>query len=156
MIAQAGWRLVYGAGKVGFMGEVARAAGATTMGVIPTHLMGAEQGRADLSTLVITQNMHQRRKVMFMNADAIVLVPGGAGSLDELFEMLTRAQIGLHARPILLLNRDGDREPLIALPDHGVERCFAAPLMLGLFAVMPDVASFKNVLKEDTQTRTAG
>jgi len=142
MIAQNGWRLIYGAGDVGLMGEVARAAlaaGAATLGVIPAHLMRAEQGRRDLATLVVTQTMHERKKVMFMNADAIVLLPGGAGSLDEFFEVLTWAQIGLHAKPILLVNADGYWQPLIALLDHVVERGFAAPSMRDLYEVVPDV-----------------
>ena len=85
-IAERGWRLVYGAGDVGLMGEVARAAkmaGAATMGVIPTHLMGKEQARRDLSQLVITQDMHERKKVMFMNSDAIVVVAGGGARRAE-------------------------------------------------------------------------
>ena len=153
LIGRQGWRLVYGAGDVGLMGEVARAAmaaGAATMGVIPTHLIGAEQanrsadhsaGRADPPTPVITQTMHERKKVMFMNADAVVLLPGGAGSLDEFFEVLTWAQIGLHAKPILLFNNDGYWAPLIALLDHVVDQGFAARSMLNLFTVVPDIAA---------------
>jgi uncharacterized protein (TIGR00730 family) len=82
-LAGQGWRLVYGAGDVGLMGETARAAqaaGPQAMGVIPIHLMGREQGKRDLSTFVVTENMHERKKVMFMNSDAIVVLPGGAGS----------------------------------------------------------------------------
>ncbi len=151
MIAVQGWRLVYGAGDVGLMGEVARAAiaaGAPTMGVIPTHLMSAEQARRDGATLVITQTMHERKKVMFMNADAIVVLPGGAGSLDEFFEVLTWAQIGLHGKPIFLLNSDGYWQPLIALLDHIVDQGFAAPTMRGLFAVVPDVATLTDALRK--------
>lgn len=150
MIAHLGWRLVYGAGDVGLMGEVARAAIAAqgvTMGVIPTHLMGAERNRSDLSTLVITQTMHERKKVVFMNADAIVLLPGGAGSLDEFFEVLTWAQIGLHSKPILLLNSNGFWQPLIALLDHVVDQGFASASMLGLFTVVPDVTALAAALQ---------
>ena len=110
MIAALGWRLVYGAGDVGLMGEVARAAqsaGAATFGVIPTHLMKAEAGKRNLTQFVITEDMHERKKVMFMNSDAIVVLPGGAGSLDEFFEVLTWAILGLHAKPIYLLDNDG-------------------------------------------------
>ena len=102
MLATEGWRLVYGAGDVGLMGAVAlsaQAAGGRTFGVIPTHLMGAEQGKRDLGTLVITEDMHERKKVMHMNSDVIVILPGGAGSLDEFFEVLTWRQLGLHAIP---------------------------------------------------------
>ncbi len=110
MLARNGWRLVYGAGDVGLMGEVARAAmaeGGATMGVIPIHLIAREQGRRDLAQFVVTEDMHERKKVMFMNSDAVVVLPGGAGSLDEFFEVLTWAQLGLHRKPVLLLDADG-------------------------------------------------
>lgn len=127
-IASKGWRLVYGAGDVGIMGEVARAAqeaGATTMGVIPTILMQREVGKRDLSQLVITEDMHERKKVMFMNSDAVIVLPGGAGTLDEFFEVLTWRQIGLHKKPIFLLNTDGYWNPLIQLMKHVVAQGFA-------------------------------
>ena len=149
-IARHGWRLVYGAGDVGLMGEVARsaqAAGAATFGVIPTHLMKAEVGKRDLSTLVITEDMHERKKVMFMNSDAVVVLPGGAGSLDEFFEVLTWAQIGLHRKPIFLLSTDGYWQPLIALLDHIVDQGFADASMKGLFWLVPDVTELESALR---------
>lgn len=127
-IAANGWRLVYGAGDVGLMGEVARAAqdaGAATMGVIPTHLMKREVGKRDLTQLVITEDMHERKKVMFMNSDAVVVLPGGAGTLDEFYEVLTWRQIGLHQKPIFLLNTDGYWNPLMQLMKHVVSQGFA-------------------------------
>lgn len=127
-IAKHGWRLVYGAGDVGLMGEVARAAqeaGAATMGVIPTLLMNREVGKRDLTQLVITEDMHERKKVMFMNSDAIVVLPGGAGTLDEFYEVLTWRQIGLHKKPIFLLNTDGYWAPLMQLMKHVVDQGFA-------------------------------
>lgn len=127
-IADEGWRLVYGAGDVGLMGSVARAAqaaGAETFGVIPVHLMSQEIGKRDLSTFVVTENMHERKKVMFMNSDAIVVLPGGAGSLDEFFEVLTWKQIGLHEKPIFLLSTDGYWQPLEELIEHVTEEGFA-------------------------------
>ena len=148
-IARNGWRLVYGAGDVGLMGEVARAAigeGAASLGVIPTHLLAREQGKRDLSTLVITEDMHERKKVMFMNSDAVVVLPGGAGSLDEFFEVLTWAQIGLHGKPIFLLDIDGYWQPLLALIDHIVTEGFAAPSLRGLFATVPDVPALEAAL----------
>ena len=108
--AENGWRLVYGAGDVGLMGTVARAAqdaGADTFGVIPQHLVDWEVGKTDLTTYIVTETMHERKKVMFMNCDAVVVLPGGAGSLDELFEALTWRQLGLHEKPIFLLNTNG-------------------------------------------------
>lgn len=121
-------RLVYGAGDVGLMGAVARAAqegGAETFGVIPTHLLDREVGKTDLNTFVITETMHERKKVMFMNADAVVVLPGGAGSLDEFFEVLTWRQLGLHDKPIFLLNTNGYWDPLRGLMDHIVAQGFA-------------------------------
>lgn len=128
-IADEGWRLVYGAGDVGIMGAVANAAvkgGAATMGVIPTHLLHSEAPR-DLfgSDRVITETMHERKKVMFMNSDAVAVLPGGAGSLDEFFEVLTWAQLGLHTKPIFLVDIDGYWQPLLALLDHVVDQGFA-------------------------------
>jgi hypothetical protein len=142
LLAQDGWRLVYGAGDVGLMGEVARAAKAAngaTMGVIPVHLMGREQGKRDLDQFVVTENMHERKKVMFMNSDAIVLLPGGAGSLDEFFEVLTWRQIGLHQKPILLLDVENYWQPLISLMDHVIAQGFADESLRDYFSVVPDV-----------------
>ncbi len=151
MIAEAGWRLVYGAGDVGLMGEVARAAqgaGARTLGVIPTHLLSREMGKRDLTSFVITEDMHERKKVMFMNSDAIVVLPGGAGSLDEFFEVLTWAQIGLHGKPIFLLNVAGYWTPLAALIDHVVTEGFADPSILTLFRLVDDVGDLSAALHD--------
>lgn len=129
-IARQDWRLVYGAGDVGLMGEVARAAqGADgdTFGVIPRHLVDLEVGKTDLTRYVVTETMHERKKVMIMNADAVVVLPGGAGSLDELFEALTWRQLGLHGKPIVVLNTQGYWTPLRALLDHVIDQGFADP-----------------------------
>ena len=144
-IATAGWRLVYGAGDVGLMGDVARAAqksGAPTLGVIPVHLLNMEVGKRDLTTFVITETMHERKKVMFMNADAIALLPGGAGSLDEFFEVLTWAQIGLHRKPIWLINVAGYWQPLLALLDHVIAEGFADATLRSYFTVLNSVDAF--------------
>ena len=149
-IAANGWRLVYGAGDVGLMGEVARAAiegGARTLGVIPTHLMAREKGKRDLTNLVITEDMHERKKVMFMNSDAIVVLPGGAGSLDEFFEVLTWRQIGLHKKPIYLLDTDGYWQPLIALMDHVIAQGFAEEAMRSYFITVADVSALEASLR---------
>lgn len=133
-----GWRLVYGAGDVGLMGTVAKAAqdaGAPTFGVIPQHLVDREIGKYDLDAYVVTETMHERKKVMFMNADAIVVLPGGAGSLDEFFEVLTWAQIGLHRKPILLVNVGSYWNPLIDLIKHTVDNGFAGESVMSLFSV---------------------
>lgn len=128
LIAARRWRLVYGAGDVGLMGEVARAAqqaGGTTFGVIPRHLVDREVGKSDLTTYVVTETMHERKKVMIMNADAVVVLPGGAGSLDELFEVLTWRQLGLHEKPIVIQNTQGYWDRLRDLVDHTITQGFA-------------------------------
>lgn len=141
-IAAENWRLVYGAGDVGLMGVVARsaqAAGAQTFGVIPEHLMKWEVGKRDLSQFIVTENMHERKKVMFMNSDAVVVLPGGAGSLDEFFEVLTWRQLELHARPIILVNTDGYWGPLVDLLQHVVDQGLAAASMLEFVTVVDNV-----------------
>ncbi len=148
-IARNGWRLVYGAGDVGLMGEVARTAvakGAATLGVIPQHLLGREQGKRDLSTLIVTEDMHERKKVMFMNSDAVVVRPGGAGSLDEFFEVLTWAQIGLHGKPVFLVDVDGYWQPLIALIEHVIAEGFADASLRGHFTVSSGVPALEAAL----------
>jgi uncharacterized protein (TIGR00730 family) len=149
VIAKSGCRLVFGAGDVGLMGEVATAAiaaGAPTLGVIPIHLLNRERKKRDMTNIVVTEDMHERKKVMFMNSDAVVVLPGGAGSLDEFFEVLTWAQIGLHQKPIYLLDVGGYWQPLIALLAHIVDDGFADRSMLGLFTALPDVAALETRL----------
>lgn len=131
-LAEHNLRLVYGAGDVGLMGTVARAAqaaGGETFGAIPQHLERREVGKSDLSTYVVTETMHERKKVMLYNADAVVLLPGGAGSLDELFEVLTWRQLGLHDKPIVVLNTDGYWDKLQALLDHVIDQGFADDIL---------------------------
>jgi len=149
LLARRGWRLVYGAGDIGLMGEVARAtqsAGGKTFGVIPTHLMQGEVARRDLDALVITETMHERKTVMFANSHAIVVLPGGAGTLDEFFEVLTWAQIGLHAKPVVLLDQGGFWQPLLALLDHLVVQGFAAASLRDLVTVAADVPALDAAL----------
>ncbi len=149
LIAQHGWRLVYGAGDIGIMGEVARAAqgaGAATFGVIPAHLLNIEIGKQDLGALVITETMHERKKVMFANSDAIVVLPGGAGSLDEFFEVLTWRQLGLHQKPIFLLDINGYWGPLTALIDHVISQGFAEASLRSFFQRTETVTELQEAL----------
>ncbi|MAC80774.1 MAG: TIGR00730 family Rossman fold protein [Rhodobacteraceae bacterium] len=151
-LADEGWRLVYGAGDVGLMGEVARAAqaaGGETFGVIPTHLMSMEVGKTDLTSFVITETMHERKKVMLMNADAVVLLPGGAGSLDEVFEALTWRQLGLHAKPIVVLNTDGYWTPLLELVDHVIAHEFAGPTLKGFLLSADTPEAVMEILRRE-------
>ena len=152
------WRLVYGAGDLGLMGEVARAAqaaGAPTMGVVPTHLLTREMAKRDLGQFVITEDMHERKKVMFMNSDLIAVLPGGAGSLDEFFEVLTWAQIGLHRKPIFLLDTEGYWQPLIGLLAHIVAEGFADPSLLAQVTVLAEVPALIEALRRAFQAQQA-
>ncbi|MDF3413325.1 TIGR00730 family Rossman fold protein [Sulfitobacter sp. M57] len=138
-IAAAELRLVYGAGDVGLMGTVARsvqAAGGDTFGVIPQHLVDWEVGKTDLTRYVVTETMHERKKVMFMNCDAVVVLPGGAGSLDELFEVLTWRQLGLHAKPIYVINTNGYWSKLMDTITHVVDNGFADASLLDFITVV--------------------
>ena len=150
-LAENGWRLVYGAGDVGLMGTVARAAqdaGAETFGVIPQHLVDWEVGKTDLTTYIVTETMHERKKVMFMNCDAVVVMPGGAGSLDELFEVVTWRQLGLHDKPIYLLNTNDYWDPLIVLIKHVITQGFADASLLDYITVVPDAAAKTLALRD--------
>ena len=138
-LAERNWRLVYGAGDVGIMGRVAQSVQqhrADTLGVIPTHLMQQEIAKTNLTNLIVTENMHERKKVMFMNSDAVVVLPGGAGSLDEFFEVLTWAQIGLHKKPIVLVNTVQYWTPLKVLVEHVISEGFADASLRSLFDVV--------------------
>jgi uncharacterized protein (TIGR00730 family) len=156
MLARNGWRLVYGAGDVGLMGavaEAAMAAGAATLGVIPTHLLGRERPQyekteRDMARTVVTEDMHARKKLMFTNSDAVVVLPGGAGSLDEFFEVLTWAQIGLHSKPILLLDVEGYWQPLLGLVDHVIAEGFADASLLRHFQAVPDITRLEEKLTQ--------
>jgi uncharacterized protein (TIGR00730 family) len=138
LFAQNKMRLVYGAGDVGLMGAIADAtmdAGGEVMGVIPEHLFSREVGKSNITTYVVTENMHERKKVMFMNADASVILPGGAGTLDEFFEVLTWRQIGIHTKPIFVLNVDGYWDGLSTLIQHQIDHGFADASILSYFEV---------------------
>ncbi len=154
-LAKNNWRLVYGAGDVGIMGAVANAtqtAGGQTFGVIPQHLVDWEVAKRDLDHLIVTDDMHTRKKLMFTNSDAVVVLPGGAGSLDEFFEVLTWAQLKLHSKPILLVNIQGYWDPLIALVDHVVDQSFADASLKNLFQVCTSVEDTVETLRSSLKT----
>lgn len=151
-LAGEGWRLVYGAGDVGLMGAVARAAqdaGGDTFGVIPVHLMAREIAKRDLGRFIVTENMHERKKVMYMNSDAIAVLPGGAGTLDEFFEVFTWRQLMLHAKPIYLLNTDGYWDPLIALIDQVIDQGFADASLRDFYTAFDTVPEMMEALRTE-------
>ncbi len=138
-VARAGLRLVYGAGDRGLMGEAARAAqagGAPVMGFIPRCLVEREMARREIDHLVITETMHERKALMLANADAVVALAGGPGTLDELIEALTWASLGLHAKPVLLVNAGGYWDPLLALFERMEAEGFLHRPIPGLLTVV--------------------
>ncbi|WP_299843580.1 TIGR00730 family Rossman fold protein [uncultured Roseovarius sp.] len=151
MLAGNGWRLVYGAGDIGLMGATARAAqeaGGKTFGVIPEHLMATEIGKADLSELIVTATMHERKELMFKNSNAIIVLPGGAGTLDEFFEVLTWRQLGLHDKPIFLLNTEDFWQPLIQMLGHLIAEGFAEAALLDYVQVVGSVKELSGALRK--------
>ena len=121
LMAERGIELIYGGGSVGLMGEIADAVmecGGRVTGVIPDFLYQREVGHDGLSELIIVDSMHTRKRLMFERCDAIITLPGGFGTMEELFEMLTWAQLHLHQKPIGLLNVEGFYDHLIALVNH--------------------------------------
>ncbi len=120
-LAEAGIGLVYGGGSLGLMGEVARAtlsAGGRVTGIIPAFLSDREQMLRDVHELVVTEDMHQRKMLMFQKSDAFVALPGGIGTLEELVEQLTWSQLGQHQKPVILANIDGFWTPFLNLLEH--------------------------------------
>ncbi|HEU4460326.1 MAG TPA: TIGR00730 family Rossman fold protein [Methylibium sp.] len=127
LIGERGWAMVYGGGRVGLMGEAADAAlsaGAEVVGVLPHALAAREVGHLGLTRLELVDSMHLRKQRMAELSDAFVALPGGIGTMDELFEIWTWRQLGLHAKPIGLLDVDGYYEPLLAMLRSMVERDF--------------------------------
>src|SRR5215471_18265386 len=123
--------LVYGGGKVGLMGKVADtvlAAGGEVIGVIPQSLMRREIAHAGLTDLRVVDSMHQRKALMAELSDAFIALPGGFGTFEELCEIVTWAQLGLHAKPCGVLNVEGYYDQLLGLFDHGVEEKFLHPV----------------------------
>lgn len=121
LLADAGIGLVYGGGGLGLMGEVARSAlahGGHVTGIIPTFLSDKERMLRDVQELIVVEDMHQRKKLMFDRSDAFVALPGGIGTLEELVEQLTWAQLGQHTKPVVLLNVDGFWAPFLELMSH--------------------------------------
>ena len=120
-LADNGLRLVYGGGSLGLMGEVARATlggGGKVTGIIPDFLGAREMMLKDVDELIVVENMHVRKQLMFDRADAFVALPGGIGTLEELVEQLTWSQLGRHAKPIVVANIEGFWDPFLKLLEH--------------------------------------
>jgi len=125
-------RLVYGGGSIGLMGALATSVldhGGTVTGIIPDFLTSRENALTRVQELVVTPDMHERKRLMFERSDAFVALPGGVGTLEELVEQLTWKQLGRHTKPILLANVDGFWEPLLALLAHMRATQFIRPTL---------------------------
>jgi uncharacterized protein (TIGR00730 family) len=121
ILAENGIRLVYGGGSIGLMGALAGAVidhGGAATGIIPEFLTTKERPRRLAQEQIITRDMHERKRTMFERADAFVALPGGLGTLEELVEQMTWAQLGRHKKPILIANINGFWDPLLTLIDH--------------------------------------
>lgn len=139
LIARRDVRLIYGGGAIGLMGVLADSVlsrGGAVVGVIPDFLMKWEVGHVALSDLVITRTMHDRKTRMFQMADGFVVLPGGLGTLDEAFEIITWKQLRLHDKPIVVLDVGGYWTALVALIDRVISSGFANPAVTGLFTVV--------------------
>jgi uncharacterized protein (TIGR00730 family) len=140
-IGQHGGRLVYGGGNNGLMGHVASAtlaAGGTVLGVIPQALVDKEVAKLDCTELIIVSSMHERKALMAEQADAFLSIPGGIGTMEELFEIWSWRQLGYHNKPLGLLNVDGCYDHLLAFLRHSVSIGMVAPFQMELLAVDTD------------------
>jgi len=161
LLGERGIRVVYGGGRVGLMGLVADAAlekGGEVIGVIPRHIAEFEVAHRTLTALHVVETMHQRKSMMADLSQAFIVLPGGLGTLDEAFEILTWKQLGLHNHPVLIVNIGGYWDPLIALIRHAAEQGFVRPQHARLFQ---EVAGVKEVLpalaaRTETPIMTSG
>ena len=134
--------LVYGGGGIGIMGTIARTVldqGGRVTGIIPDFLNEAEIPLKEVTELIVTTSMHERKQLMFERSGAFVALPGGIGTLEEIVEMMTWAQLGRHDYPIVLANIDGFWDPLIELLDHMIQAEFASSNVRGIYAVVDRV-----------------
>jgi uncharacterized protein (TIGR00730 family) len=144
LLAREGTTLVYGGGHVGLMGILADAVlanGGKVVGVIPRALWDREVGHRNLTELHVVETMHERKAMMASLADAFVALPGGLGTLEEIFEVWTWAQLGIHDKPVGFLDVDGFYAPLLAFLDHGVDAGFVRAPHRAMAIVDADGAS---------------
>lgn len=154
LLARRGVAVVYGGGHVGMMGALADsalAAGGKVVGVIPEHLMRPEVAHQGLTELLIVDSMHTRKRTMASRADAFVVLPGGYGTFEEMFEMVTWRQLRLHDKPVGLVNVDGYFDHLLAFLHHAEQQEFIRPQHRHLLHVESSVSTLI-----DRLTRQAG
>jgi len=150
LLARRGWTVVYGGGHVGMMGALADsalAAGGRVVGVIPEHLMRPEVAHQGLTELLVVDSMHTRKRIMAGRSDAFIVLPGGYGTFEEMFEMVTWRQLELHGKPVGLANVDGYFDHLLAFLRHAAEQQFIRPQHRGLLSVEASVPALLDSLQ---------
>ncbi|PZO88832.1 MAG: TIGR00730 family Rossman fold protein [Micavibrio aeruginosavorus] len=155
-IAANNWGVVYGGGRVGLMGLVADSAlasGAEVFGIIPRHIQSREIEHTDLTELVIVDTMHVRKQMMVDRADAFVILAGGLGTLDEFFEILTWKQLGLHDKPVVVVNINGYWDKMIEAIRHIASEKFMREEDLTAFTVVNSVAEVPAAIKNAPHER---
>ncbi len=152
-LADNNFGLIFGAGSIGLMNELANAVieqGGHTHGVIPEHLNKRERTHERIGKLKVTQTMHERKATMAKNADAFIAMPGGYGTFEELLEIITWAQLGLHEKPIIVANADGYYNPLLEFFDHAAAAEFITPENRKLFYTAATVEQCIEYLLDET------
>jgi uncharacterized protein (TIGR00730 family) len=142
--------LVFGGGSVGLMGVVSQgvaAGGGRSIGVITRMLVEREAANGHLTRLEVVESMHERKQRMFELADAFVALPGGVGTVDETIEVITWRQLGLHDKPIVIVDQDGYWQPLEQLMRHVVRSGFALASLHGLYSIVPSISDVLNTLQ---------
>lgn len=155
--AARGIEIVFGGGHVGMMGALADgalAAGGRVTGIIPEILRDRELAHAGASEMIVVDSMHTRKRIMFERADAFCALPGGMGTLDETFEIITWKQIGLHDKPIVLANLEGYWDPLLVLLSQQAEAGFVRPQHTRLYRVVARIESIFEALAASPAPRT--
>ena len=153
-LAESGRRVLFGGGRTGLMGALADgtlAAGGEVIGVMPRHLVEREVAHAGLSELRVVASMHERKTMLSQLADGFVAMPGGLGTLEETFEMWTWAQLGLHSKPLGILNVKGFFDPLLAFLDHAVDEGFLGATNRRSLVVGSDPAGLISAMESVTQ-----
>ncbi|MDX1974782.1 MAG: TIGR00730 family Rossman fold protein [Rickettsiales bacterium] len=149
ILAEKGVRLVYGGGDCGVMGAIANGVmtnGGEVTGVFPVSLRNIENEHQGLSEIIVVNTMHERKQLMFERSDAFIVFPGGFGTMDEMFEIITWKQLKLHHRPIVIYNYQKYWDPLIALMKNIIDVGFAKPEVAGYYTVVDHVEAILEVL----------
>ena len=157
-LAQEKIHIVYGGGHVGLMGIVAdagMAGGSKVIGIIPQHISAKEVQHNGLTELHIVPDMHTRKRMMVERADAFVILPGGLGTLDECFEILTWKKLQLHNKPIIIFNFEGYWNPLLTLIDSTIKDHFSLPSDRALFQVVDTVDALITALHNEAKAMVA-